>query len=176
MSSAGRLRPVPDVQLGPGRRAADRRSSPRQQSVLPRTHAGSVEKRLAARGFEKTASGTPDLLVHYHASVTQRDRRQRRRTEHGVLRRGWLPPYVYDAGTLLIDLVDARTEQAGLARLGRRQHGRRHRQSGVDGAEDRRGGRANSAAASAPAVAPTKRSSCFSEPSRFGSSCSSWPC
>src|SRR5688572_33372640 len=31
-----------------------------------------VEKQLAARGFEKAASGAPDLLIHYHASISQR--------------------------------------------------------------------------------------------------------
>ena len=31
-----------------------------------------VEKQLARRGFEKTASATPELLLHYHASITQR--------------------------------------------------------------------------------------------------------
>ena len=30
-----------------------------------------VEKQLAARGFEKTTSGAPDLLLRYHASLTQ---------------------------------------------------------------------------------------------------------
>src|SRR5687768_2856395 len=30
-----------------------------------------VERRLASRGFEKTTSNIPDLLVHYHVSVTQ---------------------------------------------------------------------------------------------------------
>ena len=30
-----------------------------------------VERQLAAKGYEKPASATPDLLVHVHASVTQ---------------------------------------------------------------------------------------------------------
>lgn len=30
-----------------------------------------VEKELARRGFEKAGSQQPDLLVHYHASVSQ---------------------------------------------------------------------------------------------------------
>src|SRR5437016_5627724 len=30
-----------------------------------------VERQLAATGYEKTASGTADLLIHFHASITQ---------------------------------------------------------------------------------------------------------
>lgn len=66
-----------------------------------------VEAQLATRGFEKTAS--PDLLVHYHASVTQEiyisggDRRDGDCED--------CRPEVYDAGTLLIDLVDARSNR-----------------------------------------------------------------
>lgn len=33
---------------------------------------GAVERQLAAKGFQRSTSGTPDLLVHYHASITQR--------------------------------------------------------------------------------------------------------
>ena len=75
---------------------------------------GAVEKALAARGFEQVGIGsTPDLLLHYHASITQRlvvndvDRRS-----------GACPSYdctprveVFEAGTLLIDVVDARTKR-----------------------------------------------------------------
>ena len=71
-----------------------------------------VEKQLAARGFEKTTSGEPDLRIHYRASVRQRvdvdgvDPEYRYcKNEDGC------QPYVYDAGTLLIDLVDARTDK-----------------------------------------------------------------
>jgi hypothetical protein len=70
-----------------------------------------VEKELASRGFRKTTSGPPDLLVHYHASFTQDiavrdiDRRYLYCTE------GDSRPYAYDAGTLLVDLVDARTSR-----------------------------------------------------------------
>jgi hypothetical protein len=65
---------------------------------------------LSGRGFEKATSATPDLLIHYHANVTQeihvghRDRGDR---ERGGFDRD---PYVYDAGTLVIDLIDPRTE------------------------------------------------------------------
>jgi hypothetical protein len=71
-----------------------------------------VEKQLAARGFEKTTSSVPDLLIHYHASVNQEvdvssiDRETGTCDDEGDCR-----PYVYEAGTLLIDFVDARTEK-----------------------------------------------------------------
>ncbi len=55
------------------------------------------------RGFEK--SDSPDMLIHYHASVSQEihvihDEDSQQSSEAGI-------PEVYDAGTLLIDLVDA---------------------------------------------------------------------
>lgn len=66
-----------------------------------------VEQQLRVRGFEKTVS--PDLLVHYHASVTQEIYMR------GAERSGGYgedcQPEVYDEGTLLIDLVDTRTDQ-----------------------------------------------------------------
>jgi hypothetical protein len=70
-----------------------------------------VEKGLASRDFEKTTSQAPDLLVHYHASVTQeidvrmldRDDRYSDATRY--------ESYVFDAGTLFVDLVDPRTNR-----------------------------------------------------------------
>jgi hypothetical protein len=63
-----------------------------------------VDKRLAAIGYRKADAGAPDVLVHFHASVAQRI----------DLRDGESPqscddcrPFIYDAGTLVIDLVDA---------------------------------------------------------------------
>lgn len=63
-----------------------------------------VDEQLAGIGFEKTAS--PHFLVHYHASVTQEITVSP--DEHGVACEECRPE-VYDQGTLLIDLVDART-------------------------------------------------------------------
>jgi hypothetical protein len=70
-----------------------------------------VEKEMSRRGLEKTTAAPPDLIVHYHASVTQE-------IDPGSLDRGSQPPdqeadepYVYDAGTLLIDFVEARTNR-----------------------------------------------------------------
>src|SRR5436190_6808745 len=33
---------------------------------------GAIEKKLAAKGYERAVTGLPDLLVHYHANVAQR--------------------------------------------------------------------------------------------------------
>ena len=61
-----------------------------------------IEEQLASRGFRKIAPA--DLLVRYHASVTQDI------SISGSERNGdreECRPEVYDVGTLLIDLVDA---------------------------------------------------------------------
>lgn len=69
-----------------------------------------VDGQLTATGLTQSAD-SPDLLVHYHASVRDRLDVYRIDTE-----RGYLPGYegaeqvsVYEEGTLLVDLVDAET-------------------------------------------------------------------
>ncbi|HLG57593.1 MAG TPA: DUF4136 domain-containing protein [Vicinamibacterales bacterium] len=72
-----------------------------------------VDRQLAAKGFEKTKRPAAQLLIHLHARLDQRlesnsiDREYRRRD--GAEYR----PFVYEAGTLLLDLIDTRTN--GLA-------------------------------------------------------------
>jgi hypothetical protein len=68
-----------------------------------------VEQQLSARGFEKTEGATPDLLVHYHASFSQKiDVREIDRSyASSIVDR---QPVVYDAGTIFVDLVDARAK------------------------------------------------------------------
>jgi Domain of unknown function (DUF4136) len=66
-----------------------------------------VEKQLAARGIEKTASGTPDLLIHHHESVEQRVAVPAVDRDLGDCRD--CRPTIYEAGTLTIDFVDTRT-------------------------------------------------------------------
>lgn len=69
-----------------------------------------AERLLGSRGFEKVTSGTPDLLIHYHVNITQEvhvSHRDRGDRERGGFDRD---PYVSDAGTLVIDLIDPRTE------------------------------------------------------------------
>jgi Domain of unknown function (DUF4136) len=66
-----------------------------------------VESELAKRGFEKTTSETADLVIDYYAHVTQRVER----AGADLVYRSCTdcPPYVYDAGSLMIDLVEGRT-------------------------------------------------------------------
>jgi hypothetical protein len=65
-----------------------------------------VERQLAARGLTKATSGPASLLVHYHASVSQRiDLSEREPFD----RCPDCKPFIYDAGTLVIDLVAADT-------------------------------------------------------------------
>ena len=68
-----------------------------------------VEKQMANRGFEKRAAGAPDLVVHYHASVNQRIDINGVDREFGYCERGECQPFVYESGTIVLDLVDART-------------------------------------------------------------------
>jgi hypothetical protein len=69
-----------------------------------------IDRMLEAKGFVK-ATGEPDLTVHYHASVTQEiDVRQLDR-DLGFCEDYDCRPYVYEAGTLFIDLVDTRTDR-----------------------------------------------------------------
>ncbi len=75
---------------------------------------GAVEKQLAAKGYERAAAGvTADVLLHYHASVHQKldvyaaDRR------YGYCDGPECGDRVveYEQGTLVIDMVDARTDK-----------------------------------------------------------------
>ena len=72
---------------------------------------GAVEKQLAARGFERSVSGTPDLLVHYHASIDQRFDVHEVDRRYGHCLGDDCEPEVttYEAGTLVLDIVDTRT-------------------------------------------------------------------
>jgi hypothetical protein len=70
-----------------------------------------VEQELARGGFEKTTSPTPDLLVHYHASVTQEIEVRHIDRGYGDCEDTDCSPQVYEAGTLVIDLVDPRTSR-----------------------------------------------------------------
>ena len=70
-----------------------------------------VDMQLAARGFEKTGVGTADVLVHIHLRVGQRidtagfDPTDRRCIVEAC------GPDVYEAGTLMIDVMDRRTDR-----------------------------------------------------------------
>lgn len=71
-----------------------------------------AQKGLAARGYTR-ATGTPDVVVHFHASVAQDidvvdiDRQAGYcSTEPDACK-----PFAYDAGTLVMDLVDAKNRK-----------------------------------------------------------------
>jgi hypothetical protein len=67
----------------------------------------SVEKRLAARGLERRTTSKPDLLLHYHASVSQEIVLSGVNEPSGSCRDCTMD--VFDAGSLVIDFVDPRT-------------------------------------------------------------------
>lgn len=69
-----------------------------------------VEAALAAKGFEKSTSESPDLLIHYHASISQRIDVSRIDREHGYDDEDDRP-FMYEAGTLGLDFIDARTNR-----------------------------------------------------------------
>lgn len=66
---------------------------------------GAVDRELARRGYRLATTGTPDLVVHYHANVTQRFE------VHGVdVAYGYDPnaePTVveYEEGTIVVDAM-----------------------------------------------------------------------
>jgi hypothetical protein len=74
---------------------------------------GAVERGLGARGLELASSGTPDLLIHYHANISERVDVNRADQPHGYCGAGDCPPETvrYEAGTLVLDFIDARTNK-----------------------------------------------------------------
>lgn len=73
---------------------------------------GAIEKKMAARGFARAVGATPDLLIHYHASVNQRMDVYAVDQRYGYCYGNCEPQIVdYEQGTLVVDLVDARTSK-----------------------------------------------------------------
>lgn len=74
---------------------------------------GAVEQQLAARGFKGSTSGTPDLLIHYHASIDWRIKANLIDRDYGYCATDDCPGGVieYEAGTLVLDIVDTRTNR-----------------------------------------------------------------
>jgi hypothetical protein len=74
---------------------------------------GAVEKQLAARGIELSRAGTADLLIHYHANIRDRIDVDRIDRDRGYCDSEDCPPATirYEAGTLVIDFIDARTNR-----------------------------------------------------------------
>ncbi|HTM02095.1 MAG TPA: DUF4136 domain-containing protein [Vicinamibacterales bacterium] len=72
---------------------------------------GSVERHLRGHGLMLVpASANPDLLIHFHGSVRQRIEPTENDHERAY-RVGDEPPLVYEEGTLVLDLMDARTDR-----------------------------------------------------------------
>jgi hypothetical protein len=74
---------------------------------------GAVEKAMAARGFEWVTSGEPDLRIHFHANISERMDIDRVDRDRGYCAgEGCMPPVTrYEAGTLVIDVIDASTNR-----------------------------------------------------------------
>jgi hypothetical protein len=74
---------------------------------------GAVEKAMATRGFAWSSDDTPDLLLHYHANITERIDVDRLETRYGycVTEGCSVPTVRYEAGTLVLDVLDARTNR-----------------------------------------------------------------
>jgi hypothetical protein len=73
---------------------------------------GAVEKQLAFRKIELTAT-SPDLLIHYHASITRRIEPDRTDSQYGYCANGDCASRItdFEAGTLILDIVDAHTNR-----------------------------------------------------------------
>lgn len=72
---------------------------------------GAVERGLVDRRFEPAPADTADVIVHVHARVDQRIESRTIDGGQAACAPGACGPYVYEAGTLLIDLVDRRTNR-----------------------------------------------------------------
>lgn len=72
-----------------------------------------IEKQLAARGFQTSGANPPDVRVHYHMRVEQKVDLSH---EFDPITRAPEPcthcaPSIYDAGSLVVDLVDVRSHE-----------------------------------------------------------------
>jgi hypothetical protein len=68
---------------------------------------GEVDRQLRLKGIALASAGQPDLLLHYHAAASERldvSGLDQNYAYGGEVR-------AYDAGTILIDVVDARTQR-----------------------------------------------------------------
>lgn len=74
--------------------------------------AGAIEKAMAGHGFNRSASTErPDLLIHYHAAITDRFEVDQIDHGHGYCTTEDCGSRVtrYEAGTLVVDIIDAAT-------------------------------------------------------------------
>jgi len=73
---------------------------------------GAIEKKMTAKGFERAVTGTPDVLVHYHASVSQKLDIFEVDARNGYCYGNGQPQFVdYELGSLIVDIVDTKTNK-----------------------------------------------------------------
>lgn len=74
---------------------------------------GAVEKQFATKGLLRMTAGTPDLLIHYHASIDHRLNVNVVDRGYGYCNTDDCPGFVndYEAGTLVLDVVDNHTNK-----------------------------------------------------------------
>jgi hypothetical protein len=74
---------------------------------------GAIERGLAALGYQRATTSWPDLLVHYHASITRRMdvATIENRNEYCAVEPCGGRVEHYEAGTIVIDILDARTNR-----------------------------------------------------------------
>jgi len=73
---------------------------------------GAVEKELAKRGYERALTGQPDLLVHYHVSVSEQVDVYDADVKNGYCYANCQPRVVeYEQGTLVVDIVNVKTNK-----------------------------------------------------------------
>jgi hypothetical protein len=70
-----------------------------------------VDMQLSARGFQKTGAGAADLLIHIHARLDQRVQPPAFDSIDGHCIDEDCRPEVYDAGMLMVDFMDRRTNR-----------------------------------------------------------------
>jgi len=73
---------------------------------------GAIEKQLARKGYAPGLGGTPDLLIHYHASVNQKLDVYEVDQSYGYCYGNCEAQIVdYEQGTIIIDIVDTKTNK-----------------------------------------------------------------
>ena len=73
---------------------------------------GAVGKELEARHYPRVLSGTPDLLVHYHANISKTFDVNGVDTRNGYCYDNCQPNLIeYEQGTIVLDVVDAHTNR-----------------------------------------------------------------
>jgi hypothetical protein len=74
---------------------------------------GAVEKGLAEKGYQRVTAESADLLIHYHANIGERLDVDQRDRDYGYCYGDdcQAATTTYEAGTLVLDVVDARTKR-----------------------------------------------------------------